>query len=96
VTPLHLYLNRLLGYTDARYLHLPLIKTADGKKLSKQTGASGIDPERAQEQLIYALQFLGQRTYPGLQHESPQNILRYAIKTWDYQRIPGTKPTATA
>jgi glutamyl-Q tRNA(Asp) synthetase len=93
VTTLHLHLNRLLEYSDARYLHLPLIKTADGKKLSKQTGARGIDPAKADDHLIAALRFLGQPVPDDIINESPENILGYAVEVWDASLIPHDKTT---
>jgi len=36
-------LQRLLGHTTPQYLHLPLATHKDGRKLSKQTGAAGLD-----------------------------------------------------
>ena len=38
-TPRQILLQRLLGLATPRYLHTPLVRTADGSKLSKQTGA---------------------------------------------------------
>jgi glutamyl-Q tRNA(Asp) synthetase len=90
-TPLHLYLNRLLGYSNARYLHLPLIKTSKGEKLSKQTGAIGIDPAKARDQLIAALKFLGQPVHDDITNESPKSILGYAVEMWDSSLIPQEK-----
>jgi glutamyl-Q tRNA(Asp) synthetase len=92
VTPLHLYLNRLLDYPDACYLHLPLIKTINGKKLSKQTGARAIEASRANEQLIFALKFLGQVIDPEIERGNPSEIVKYAVKNWDSKAIPVFKP----
>jgi len=39
-TARQILLQRLLGLATPRYLHTPLIRTADGVKLSKQTGAT--------------------------------------------------------
>jgi glutamyl-Q tRNA(Asp) synthetase len=36
------YLQRLLGLPTPRYLHVPVIRNAQGEKLSKQTGAGAI------------------------------------------------------
>jgi len=39
-TARQIVLQRLLGLPTPRYLHTPLVRTADGAKLSKQTGAA--------------------------------------------------------
>ena len=88
VTALHIYLNRLLKFNDAGYMHLPLIKNPDGKKLSKQTGARAIDVTQASSQIISALEFLGQKPDKKLAHETPKEILKVALAHWDPSRIP--------
>ena len=42
-TARQIYLQRLLGLAQPRYLHVPLVLNAQGEKLSKQTGAVAID-----------------------------------------------------
>ncbi len=42
-TPRQILLQRLLGLPTPRYLHTPLVRAADGSKLSKQTGATALD-----------------------------------------------------
>ena len=39
-TARQIVLQRVLGVATPRYLHTPLVRTADGAKLSKQTGAT--------------------------------------------------------
>ncbi len=87
-TPVHLYLNQLLGYQPARYLHLPLAKNPNGDKLSKQTGATALDPDQAAATLCSALQFLGQDTTPELAQATPAEILAEAVRQWKPARIP--------
>ncbi|MDE2146458.1 MAG: tRNA glutamyl-Q(34) synthetase GluQRS [Burkholderiales bacterium] len=41
-TPRQILLQRALGLPVPRYLHLPLVRSADGRKLSKQTGAQAL------------------------------------------------------
>ena len=58
-TARQIFLQRLLGYAQPRYLHVPAIVNAAGEKLSKQTGAAPVDPsDRAA--LARALRILGQ------------------------------------
>jgi glutamyl-Q tRNA(Asp) synthetase len=88
VTPLHIYLNRLLGLDTATYLHLPLVKTPQGKKLSKQTGATALQVDKAVESLLVALEFLGQAIDPVMANARPAEILRSATENWDRDAIP--------
>jgi glutamyl-Q tRNA(Asp) synthetase len=41
-TPRQIYLQRLLGVATPRYLHVPVVRNANGEKLSKQTGAVAV------------------------------------------------------
>jgi glutamyl-Q tRNA(Asp) synthetase len=56
-TARQIYLQRLLGLPTPRYLHVPVAVNAAGEKLSKQTGATPIDPKT---DVPRALAFLGQ------------------------------------
>ena len=42
-TPRQIYLQRALGFSTPRYLHVPLVLNTAGEKLSKQTGATELD-----------------------------------------------------
>ncbi len=78
-TARQIHLQRLLGVPTPRYLHVPVAVDAAGDKLSKQTGAEGIDASNAGEMLGRALAFLGQ---------PPARTLDEAIRSWDPGRIP--------
>ncbi|WP_296945223.1 tRNA glutamyl-Q(34) synthetase GluQRS [uncultured Massilia sp.] len=41
-TPRQIWLQTLLGVPTPRYLHVPVVRNADGEKLSKQTGAPAV------------------------------------------------------
>ena len=88
VTCVHLLLNRLLGLPIARYLHIPLIKNEEGKKLSKQTGAKGLEIKRASQQLAEALEFLGQELPEDIRYSKPAELLHYAVSNWNSDNIP--------
>ena len=90
VTPLHLHINRVLGFDDAEYLHLPLVKTPEGRKLSKQTGAKALDVDQASLLLLEALRFLGQDIDPSMYDASVAEILLQAIAQWDRDQIKST------
>jgi glutamyl-Q tRNA(Asp) synthetase len=66
-TPRQIYLQRLLGYGQPDYCHLPLVTAADGTKLSKRDSAVSLAAGRnllkeGGALLLGALQFLGQPT----------------------------------
>jgi glutamyl-Q tRNA(Asp) synthetase len=78
-TARQIYLQRLLGYAEPRYLHVPAAVNAAGEKLSKQTGAAPVDAGSTKEILPRALRFLGQ---------SPTTDLREAVHAWAPENIP--------
>ena len=60
-TPRQIYLQRLLGVPTPRYLHVPVVRTEHGEKLSKQTGAMAVtagDEPAAVAALVQAAGFL--------------------------------------
>jgi len=74
-TARQIFLQRLLGSPQPRYLHVPVAINAAGEKLSKQTGA----PPAAPTDLARALAFLGQ---------PPAATLAEAVRNWDPARVP--------
>lgn len=54
-TPKHIYLYRLLGQKPPVFMHLPLIFTADGKKLSKRDPTAPVDSLKAKGYLPEAI-----------------------------------------
>ena len=80
-----LLLQRLLGYPQPHYLHVPVAVNAKGEKLSKQTGARALDPSRRGELLPRVLSFLGQRATADLDE---------AVSDWDPARIPRARVKA--
>lgn len=58
-TARQILLQRALGSTFPRYLHVPLVLGADGQKLSKQTGATAVDTGKPLETLRQAARALG-------------------------------------
>jgi len=80
-TPRQIYLQRLLGFSAPRYLHVPVAVDASGDKLSKHTGARPID----RQDLRRALRFLGQ---------PPSETLAQAVGAWDPALIPARRAVA--
>ena len=87
-TARQIHLQRLLGLATPRYLHLPLVRGADGHKLSKQNGAQALDTSRPLPLLQAAAGVLGLPDLAGPQ--SAVNVadwLARATQAWA-QRWP--------
>ncbi len=82
-------LQRALGYPTPAYLHIPLAVQADGRKLSKQTGAKPINNSDALCNLQFAWKFLGQQQ-PDADLGSVAEFLQFAVPNWRRDRIPAT------
>ena len=87
-TPRQIYLQRLLGLPTPRYLHVPVAVNAAGEKLSKQTRAPAIDPQRPGPALVAALDFLGQQPPAELAEADSAALWTWAIAHWRRDRIP--------
>ncbi len=84
-TPRQIALQQALGLPTPRYMHLPLVRNAQGEKLSKQTRAPAAVPQA--RTLRDALRFLGQ---PGAHQEAGNElheILKYALQHYDFNLI---------
>jgi glutamyl-Q tRNA(Asp) synthetase len=87
-TPRQIYLQRLLGYTQPQYLHLPVLIDQNGYKLSKQNHAPAVNPEHAQALLYCALQVLGQAPPPALRQASIAHLWEWTAHHWQRAKIP--------
>jgi len=90
-TPRQIYLQRLLGVPTPRYLHVPVVRNAQGEKLSKQTGAPAVQPDptsgdaevQAVAALCHAAGFLGLDLAPPSDFEGDLAAFwRAAIAAW--------------
>ena len=78
-------LQKALGFVTPDYMHLPVVISADGKKLSKR---SRTDPVKLQEPAFaveQALEFLGQGPPSGL---SLNDLWKWALEHWKSDQIP--------
>jgi glutamyl-Q tRNA(Asp) synthetase len=84
-TPRQIFLQRCLGLPGVRYLHFPVLRGGDDAKLSKQTGAPGIDPQAAPANLARVLGWLG---LPADPRAPVEEQLAVALAAWDPRRLP--------
>ncbi len=87
-TPRQLYLQELLGLSQPRYLHVPLIVQPDGHKLGKSYRSPPLPAEQAAAPLTRALRALGQRSPTELAQASASEALAWGVAHWDATRIP--------
>jgi glutamyl-Q tRNA(Asp) synthetase len=87
-TPRQIHLQHLLGCPEPRYAHVPVALDAAGLKLSKQTGASALDPAAGGPALARALAFLGCPPPQDLTGAAPQTLLDWGRRTWSTSRVP--------
>lgn len=88
-TPWQRQLQIALELPEPRYLHLPLVVTSQGQKLSKQNLAPSLagDDLGIRRQLFQALQALDQSPPPGLAAEPPASQLHWAVANWSVERL---------
>lgn len=90
-TARQLTLYATLNKKAPQYGHIPLAVTKPGFKLSKQNKATAIDNNNPQPALISALLFLGQSPDRYLVHEKVPDIINWAIKHWDREKVAKVK-----
>jgi len=88
-TPRQIWLQRQLGYTTPRYLHIPVVLNIGGQKLSKATGAAALPLDRPGPVLADALQALGQQPPASLRTASVRNIWDWATENWQINALLG-------
>lgn len=94
-TPRQILLQRALGLPQPRYLHLPLVVDADGRKLSKSLQAMPVDAADPEPALRAAWRALGQEPRRLPQQASLPALLAAAVAAVDPARIPSS-PVAIA
>ncbi len=75
-------LIRQLGLPAPRYLHHPLLRDAQGQKLSKSTGATALNLEQPRETLSAALRELGITPPPDAPRIPCAQLLEQALSRW--------------
>jgi len=78
-TPRQIALQHALGLPTPRYLHVPLVLDAAGRKLSKQTHAPAVDPRNAVAELEQAWQHLG---FSPTGARSVEGFQQQAVARW--------------
>ena len=88
-TARQIWLQRLLGYPEPHYLHIPVAVNARGQKLSKSHGAGAVSLNRATETLVAALAVLGQQPPDDLRASRIEDIWVWAGANWNIDILRG-------
>jgi glutamyl-Q tRNA(Asp) synthetase len=88
-TPRQIWLQKLLGYRTPDYCHVPVAINERGQKLSKSHGAPPIRLDDATDNLVDALEMLGQQPPARLRSASLYDIWQWAIESWDIGVLEG-------
>ncbi len=89
-TSRQMHLIKLLGLPQPNYAHFPVITNQQQQKLSKQNHAKPITHEDPYSGTEVALGLL-QQDIPVLAVKSQAELLRYAVKHWQPERLHGLK-----
>jgi len=95
-TPRQIYLQRLLGYPQPRYLHVPVVVDERGEKLSKQTGAQALDVAHASAALSRAAALLGHGLPGELAGCGTEEFWAWLVENWRPTRIPAQEQVREA
>lgn len=89
-TPRQIFLLRLLRLSEPRYLHLPVVVNEAGEKLSKSSGASGIDIDDPLPAMRSALTLLGIPD-TAMHGTTPRRLLADALAAFDPATLGATR-----
>lgn len=87
-TPRQIYLQIILDYPTPKYLHLPLVTNSRGQKLCKQHHAPVLENNKASENIITALDFLGHPAPTSLLSAPPCKLLEWGTEHWEPEKLP--------
>ena len=86
-TPRQIVLQKLLGLPTPEYAHLPLVKDANGRKLSKQSLAQPVNNAHPLPALLAAWRLLGQ-VKPEHDLGNPNEFWAWAVPKWKLSQVP--------
>src|SRR5690606_38946689 len=89
------YLQRLLALPSVEYFHVPVVVNREGQKLSKQTGAVGVDvatPAAASRTAIEVLRRLGAAPPDEARGARPAELWAWAAGNWRIESLRGIGP----
>jgi glutamyl-Q tRNA(Asp) synthetase len=86
-TAYQLALYQAFSHPPPRFLHLPVVVSQSGKKLSKQNHAPAVDNRTAITNIMHALRFLGLSVPAILRNGSIDELLLWATQEWNINAL---------
>jgi glutamyl-Q tRNA(Asp) synthetase len=90
-TPRQIHIQRQLGFSTPKYMHIPVATNSDGQKLSKLNASPAIPAENASLVLLSALRCLDQKPPDDLADCQTETIWRWVAKNWDASSLEGQR-----
>jgi glutamyl-Q tRNA(Asp) synthetase len=87
-TPRQIYLQRLLGFPEPTYAHVPVLTEADGGKLAKSRRSVHLSADSPLPQLCSVFSLLGLAPPPSLASGTISAAWDWAVAQWDLSRVP--------
>lgn len=81
-------LYQQFGWTPPGWVHLPLVRNAQGDKLSKQNHAPPLSQGDPRPVIVEALRFLNQPVDPDWADLSLEKLLTQAVNSWSLLSVP--------
>lgn len=81
-TPRQIHLQQHLGYTTPEYAHLPIAVDSGGFKLSKQHHTKPVNQDSPVDNILSALEFLGQNPPNELLAYPLNSVWEWAMENW--------------
>lgn len=88
-TPRHIWIQQVLNLPTPNYMHIPVAVNDDGQKLSKLTGAQGVDLITPGRTLFGVLEALQQHPPRELIDERPEVQWQWALENWQPDNLKG-------
>jgi glutamyl-Q tRNA(Asp) synthetase len=87
-TPRQIYLQRLLGYPQPAYAHVPVLTESDDTKLAKSRRSVRVDSNAARPLLWSTFALLGLGPPEGLKSATPTEAWAWALGEWSIAKPP--------
>jgi glutamyl-Q tRNA(Asp) synthetase len=87
-TPRQIHLQRLLGYAQPAYAHVPVLTEADGSKLAKSRRSVKLSADSPLPQLLSMFSLLGLAPPLSIHSAATSEVWAWAVSQWRAGNVP--------